>query len=106
MPLPLAPVAVFALRAGTVAAIAWAVQRAANAAIAKGRTDQRAEDALDDLAEGIAVHRPADRADTAQRNAAWRWRRTLRWGGGAGVEIDASLLGRLRFRRSGGATGE
>jgi hypothetical protein len=67
---------------------------------APGRTDQRAEDALDDLDEGLRLHRPADRStDTdGQTNAAARFRRVIRWGNG-GVEVDAALLGRLRIRK-------
>ncbi|AXQ94818.1 hypothetical protein LV780_14005 [Cereibacter azotoformans] len=97
MPLPIVPVAAFALRAGAVAGLVWLARRAI---VRPGRTDQRAEDALDDLGEGLSLHRPADRAsaDTRQTNAAARVRRTLTWSGG-GVEIDAAWLGRLRIRK-------
>ena len=91
MPLPLVPIAGFALRYGTLVLIAWGVRRA----LRRGRTDQRAEDALDDMDEGIAVHRPQDRGQT---NAAARFRRVVRWGGTA-VEIDAAALGRFRVRK-------
>lgn len=94
MPLPLAPIAGLALRAGLVAATAYAARRAL-AARRVGRTDQRAEDALDDADEGIALHRPADRDQTG---LSARLRRTIRWGD-RGVEIDAALIGRLRLRR-------
>lgn len=96
MPLPLAPIALFAVRTGVVAAVVWAVRRS----LTPGRTDQRAEDALDDTAEGIALHRPADRAvdGARQTNATLRFRRSLRWRD-TGVEIDAGLLGRLRIRK-------
>ncbi|WP_343116271.1 hypothetical protein [Ostreiculturibacter nitratireducens] len=91
MPLPLAPAAAFALRAGTVALAAYAVRRS----IRKGRTDQRAEDALDDMDEGIAIHSARDRD---QKNAAARFRRVFRWGD-RGLEIDAAAIGRIRLRR-------
>jgi hypothetical protein len=94
MPLPLAPIAGLALRAGLVAATAYAARRAL-AARRVGRTDQRAEDALDDTDEGIALHQPADREQT---NLSARLRRTIRWGD-RGVEIDAAVLGRFRIRR-------
>ena len=91
MPLPLAPVAGVALRLGVPALIAWAVARA----LRKGRTDQRAEDALDEMDEGLALHRPADRGQT---NAAARFRRVIRWRE-TGVEIDAGFLARFRIRK-------
>jgi hypothetical protein len=94
MPLPAAlPVAAaWALRAGLAGAALWAVRRAT----VPGRTDQRAEDALDAMPEGLAAHAPRDRE--GQRNAALRLRRVLRWPGG-GVEVDLAALGRLRLRR-------
>jgi hypothetical protein len=98
MPLPLAPVAVLAFRAGIVAVSVYVARRAL-AARAAGRTDQRAEDALDDADEGIALHRPADRReDGGQTNVSARLRRTVRWGD-RGVEIDAGLIGRFRVRK-------
>ena len=96
MPLPLVPVAVFAVRAGLVTAAVWALRRTFQRATQVGRTDQRAEDALDDMDEGLAAHRPADRA--GQRNAGLRLRRVIRWQGG-GVEVDLAAVGRLRLRR-------
>lgn len=100
MPLPLAPLVPIVLRLGAVAAAGLALRRALRAATHPGSTDQRAEDALDDLGEGIALHRPADRASegASQTNTAAHWRRTIRWGA-HGLEIDAALLGRLRIRR-------
>jgi hypothetical protein len=91
MPLPLAPIAGFAIRYGTVALVAYGVRKA----LRNGRTDQRAEDALDDMDEGVAMHRPADRGQT---NAAARFRRVFRWGDTA-IEIDAAALGRFRVRK-------
>lgn len=93
MPLPLAPIAVFALRAGAVAATAWAVRRMLTPNL--GRTDQRAEDALDDLGEGLSAHVPADRE--GQRNAALRVKRVIGWGKRR-VEVDLGLMARLRVR--------
>jgi hypothetical protein len=91
MALPLAPVAGIALRYGAVALIAWAVTRAADPA----RRDQRAEDAHDDLPDGVGL-----RSESGQANLNGRLRRIVRLGPtGPGVEIDASLLGRLRMRR-------
>ncbi len=98
MPLPLAPIALFALRTGTVAATVWVVRCALTPR--PGRTDQRAEDALDDLDEGIAAHAPTDR--TGQRNLAARVKRVFRWGDG-GIEIDAGLMARWRVTRIGRA---
>ena len=96
MPLPLVPVAAFALRAGLVTAAVWAVRQTFAHATRVGRTDQRAEEALDAMDDGLAVHRPADRA--GQWNAGFRLHRVIRWQGG-GVEVDLAAVGRLRLRR-------
>ena len=91
MPLPLAPVTAVALRYGAVAVAAYAVSRKVHV----GRRDQRAEDALDNLDEGIAMHRDGD-----QVNAAGRYRRVIRLGEtGPAVEIDISGFGRFRIRK-------
>lgn len=91
MPLPLAPVAGLALRYGTVALATYAVARRA----APGRRDQRAEDALDSLDEGLTVRRDAEQA-----NATARFARTIRLGqDGPGFHVDLSALGRIRIRR-------
>lgn len=93
MALPLAPIAGVALRYGAVALAAYVMTRQ----VGRSRTDQRAEDAMDDLPEGLHAHRPRDRD---QVNGAARFRRVIRVGlHGPGVEIDASMLGRIRFRR-------
>lgn len=95
MALPLAPLASAALKYGAVAVAAAIVARRA---LAEGRTDQRAEEALDDLSEGLAAHRPRDRR--GQMNLAGRLRRTVRIGAsGPGWEIDLAGLARLRVRR-------
>jgi len=103
MPLPLAPLLPIALRLGAVAAVGLALRRVLAAKTRVGRTDQRVEDAMDDLQDGLAVHRPADRvaggSDTTQTNTAASFRRTLRIGKRT-FEIDAALLARLRIRRT------
>lgn len=94
MPLPLAPIAGLALRYGAVALAAYALARR----VPRGRTDQRAEDALDDLPEGLAAHHPADRP--GQMNMQARFHRILRLGDtGPGINIEASAFGRLRMRK-------
>lgn len=95
MPLPLAPLLPFALRLGAVAAIGYVAQRLIRRHGHVGRTDQRAEEALDDLDEGLASHRPRDSA--GQRNTTFRVRRTFRMGGKT-YELDAGAIARLRLR--------
>lgn len=98
MPLPLAPLIPFAIRLGVFAAAGYAARRIFAARTFPGRTDQRAEDALDDLGEGLAVHRPTDLAVTRQTNTAARLRRTIRFRGKT-YDIDAGLIARVRIRR-------
>lgn len=100
MPLPLAPLVPVALRLGLVAGSVWAVRRAIRRNTHVGRTDQRAEDALDDLAPGLAVHHPGDRAGdgASQTNTAARVTRTIRIAGRR-YEIDAAFMGRLKIRK-------
>lgn len=91
MALPLAPIAGLALRYGAVALTAYAIARAAE----RAPRDQRAEDAMDDMPEGIHIRRETDRVSGAGRIV-----RTFRVGpGGLGIEVDATALGRIRFRR-------
>lgn len=97
MPLPLAPLIPLVVRLGIVASTTWAVSRWVRSSTHPGRTDQRAEDALDDLGEGLTVHRPADRADDQQTNASARVRRVIRFRGRS-YELDAGLMARLRLR--------
>lgn len=93
MPLPLAPIAGFALRYGTVAAVTYMASRR----IQTSRTDQAVEDALDKVPDGVSAHRCTD---AHQANAAGRFRRVIRVGrSGPGVEIDVTALGRFRVRR-------
>jgi hypothetical protein len=94
MALPLAPFAGVALRYGAVALAAYALTRR----VGVSQTDQRSEDALDRVADGIAAHRPKDRP---QVNAEGRFRRVIRLGpDGPGLEVDLAALGRLRVRRA------
>ncbi|RGP37346.1 hypothetical protein [Pseudotabrizicola alkalilacus] len=95
MPLPLAPLLPFAIRLGAVAAVGYLAQRLLRRHGHVGRTDQRAEEALDDLDEGLASHRPRDAA--GQRNTAFRLRRTFRMGGKS-YEFDAGAIARFRLR--------
>ncbi|HOZ32721.1 MAG TPA: hypothetical protein PLM52_07560 [Tabrizicola sp.] len=99
MPLPLAPLIPLAVRLGLVATTSYAVTRWVRSRTHVGRTDQRSEDALDDLGEGLAVHHPADRAEDRQTNAAARIRRVIRFRGKR-YELDAGLIARLRLRQS------
>jgi len=93
MALPLAPIAVMAMKYGAVALAGYTLARQ----IQPGRVDQRSEDALDELPEGISTHSPRDRD---QINGSARFRRVIRLGtAGPGIEIDATALGRLRMRR-------
>ena len=100
MPLPLAPFVPIVLKLGAVVATGLALRRALGANVATGRTDQRAEDALDGLDEGLAVHQPTDRRKVgdSQTNTSARLRRTIRWGK-RGIELDAAMFARFRIRR-------
>lgn len=101
MPLPIAAIAPIALRYGlrygTVALAAWAVARATR----KGARDQKAEDALDRMPEGVTARRDGSPGGTdSQANAGLRLRRVFRRkADGPGVEIDLAALGRFRIRK-------
>lgn len=97
MPVPLAPLLPIAVRLGLVASTTWAVSRWVRSNTHPGRTDQRAEDAMDELGEGLSVHHPADRAEDRQTNATARLRRVIRFRGRT-WEVDAGLMARLRLR--------
>lgn len=91
MPLPLAPIAGVALRYGLVAIATYAVTRR----IDRAHFDQRGEDAMDSVNEGLSIRRNAD-----QMNGTGRFRRVIRVGrSGPGVEIDITGLGRIRLRK-------
>jgi hypothetical protein len=96
MPLPLAPLLPIALRLGVLALAGYAARSLLAGRTHTGRTDQRAEDALDDLPDGIASHRPRDAE--GQSNAAFRLRRTVQINGGT-YELDAGAIARLRLRK-------
>ncbi|WP_431297643.1 hypothetical protein [Tabrizicola sp. BL-A-41-H6] len=100
MPLPLAPLLPLALRLGVVAIAGFAARRLVAGRRHPGRTDQRMEDAFDDLSEGVAVHRPADRSepDLSQTNGAARLRRTVQIAGHR-YEVDAAIATRFRIRK-------
>lgn len=99
MPLPLAPLLPFALRLGAATAVGLAVRSLARRQSFPGRTDQRAEDAMDDLGEGLSLHRPTDRAEgeVSQTNATARLVRVIRLGNRT-WEVDAGLIARVRLR--------
>ncbi len=91
MPLPLAPIAGVALRYGTVALAAWAVSRR----IGPAHFDQRADEALDDVTEGINARRDANQA-----NVTTGYRRVIRFGKtGPGYDIRVDSITRIRLRR-------
>lgn len=96
MALPLVPMAAVAARYGVVAVAAWIVARKLRASAAPGRTDQRAEDAMDAVAEGLTLHHPKD---SPQSNATLRLRRVIGFGAGRRYEIDAAALTRFRIRK-------
>jgi hypothetical protein len=98
MPLPLAPLLPLALRLGVVASAGYAVTRMIRARTHPGRTDQRVEDALDDLGEGVSLHQPADRGsdDMMQTNASGRMVRVIRIGGRT-FSVDAAFMARFRI---------
>lgn len=99
MPLPLAPILPIALRVGAVALAGLAAGRWIAARSHAGRTDQRSEDALDDLGEGLSLHRPADRNRDGDRqaNAGARLRRVIRFRGRI-WELDAGVMARFRLK--------
>jgi hypothetical protein len=108
MPLPLAPLLPIALRLGAVTAAGLAARAWVNRKSFPGRTDQRTEDALDDLGEGLSFHRPADRAtdraadhpagEVSQTSTTARMVRVIRLGNRS-WELDAGLIARIRLRK-------
>ncbi|MGA0539601.1 hypothetical protein [Neotabrizicola sp. VNH66] len=94
MPLPLFPIA---LRLGAAAMAGYAAGRWVLSNSHPGRLDQRAEDALDDLDEGLTLRRPQQRQPQGQTNATARLRRVIRFRGRE-WELDAGLVARLRLR--------
>lgn len=100
MPLPLAPLLPLALRLGAVATTTYALSRWVRARTHPGRTDQRAEDALDDLGEGLATHQPPDRSGdgVSQTSTTGRLVRVIHLGGRR-FEVDAAFIARFRVRK-------
>ena len=100
MPLPLAPLLPLALRLGVVATVGYAVTRWIKVRTHPGRTDQRAEDAFDDLGEGLSVHHPGDRGGdgVTQSNTAARMVRVIRVGGRQ-FKVDAAMMARFRVHK-------
>lgn len=93
MALPLVPLVPIALKYGGVAVVAWFLARH----VGPVRIDQRSEDALDDLPEGLTAARSPDRE---QVNATGRFRRVITLArSGRTIEIDASFLARFRARQ-------
>lgn len=93
MALPLAPIAATVLHYGAIALAGYVLA----SRIAPGARDQRAEDALDDLPEGMTLHRPRE---GGQANATGRFTRIIRLGRrGPALMLDAAALGRIRLRR-------
>lgn len=91
MPLPLVPIAVYALASGSVALATYKLSRK----IEPGRRDQRVEDAMDEVVEGATLRREPE-----QGNMSLRFKRTIRFGDdGSAYEIDAAAFARLRFKK-------
>ncbi|MEM9715641.1 MAG: hypothetical protein AAF826_03895 [Pseudomonadota bacterium] len=85
MALPIVPIAVAA------GALALASRISVQPAI------QEVEDALDSVDEGTSFRRTAD---NAQINGAHRYKRVVRFGSnGPGLEVDATVLARIKFRK-------
>jgi len=94
MPLPLPPLALLALRTAGVALSAYALTRMA----APARRDQRVEEALDEMPEGVHLSREDETGDDQVWRAGGKLRRSIRFGL-RGVELELAGLGRLRLRR-------
>lgn len=94
MALPLAPIAMTAVRYGAVLAVTYYI---ANRNKSLPKVSE--EEAHEDVDEGLSVRHHRSQ-EGAQANADARFKRTLRFGqNGPGVEIDASALGRIRIKR-------
>lgn len=102
MPVPIVPILPLLLRMGAAAAAGFALSRGLRLRPAPGRRDQRAEDALDALPEGLTLHHGADLAedgvaDDRQHNATLRLRRRIAIGQRS-WDLDAGVVARLRLR--------
>ncbi|MGB0958882.1 MAG: hypothetical protein ACPGVK_01425 [Halocynthiibacter sp.] len=91
MALPLVPIAGFVARYGAVALAAYAVTRK----VEQARFSQKADDALDDIDEGVTYGR---RENTHHGTA--RFMRVIRLGDtGPGLKIDARSLFKISIRK-------
>lgn len=96
MAIPIMPIAGVVLKYGPAAAAGVAALAYMRAR--PGHADERAEDLLDEVNEGMDATRSHE---GRQVNTRGRFRRVIRAGRhGPGVEIDASFLGRVRVRRT------
>ncbi len=94
MALPLAPIAITAVRYGAVMAVTYYI---ANRNKSLPKVSEEA--AHEDVDEGISVRHHRTQQG-AQANADARLKRTIRFGQtGPGLEIDVSALGRFRIKR-------
>jgi hypothetical protein len=95
MPVPLAPIAWTALRAGAVVAVAVIAAR-------KHRQSPQhiwRNAALDDAPDGVEFGSDTS-GSRPTGHASARFRRSVRFGQtGPGIELDIGALGRVRFRR-------
>lgn len=100
MPLPLAPVLPLLVRLGALTTLGLATRSWIRSRSFPGRTDQRVEEAFDDLGEGLSRHRPADRVEEgeSQTNTSGRAVRVIHIGGRR-IEVDAAFMARLRIRK-------
>ncbi len=93
MPAPLAPLAVTALKFGTVAAITWIATRRADA---KPKHVWR-EAALDECPDGLELTKDHTAAEQNLHGSA-RMTRRVSLPGGRRVEIDFASITRIRLR--------
>ena len=91
MAIPLAPVAVLALKYGTVAALAFVIGKNAKPV----PKDAIREKAFDDAQGGVSAYARREPGEVTGHAAAKLKHKIP----GIGIEYDASLLARLRFRR-------
>lgn len=85
------------LRIGAAAAAGFVVNHLMRCRFAKAYRDQRAEDAFDDLSEGLAFSQHPE-GGGQQRNATFCVRRSLRFGEQT-WDLDASAMLRLKLSR-------
>ncbi|MDJ0860360.1 MAG: hypothetical protein QNI90_16985 [Dinoroseobacter sp.] len=96
MAIPIVPIAGAVLKYGPLAVAGLATLAYLRAQ--PGHADQRAEDLLDEVGEGMQASRSHE---GRQINSRGRYRRVIRAGRtGPGIELDASFLGRIRVRRT------